>query len=357
MIGWSGRWRRRLRALLRKGELERDMEEEFRFHLEMEAAELARTQGVTAEEAMRRARVAFGGVERFKEEGRDARGVRWLEDLAADLRYALRVYRKSPWAAMVVVATLAMGIGASVLIYCAGRALVFGALAFPAPERLVKVELAGEGGRRRAASYSEFRVWEDGAARAVTLAGHTFEQRFVGDGSSTWQILGSRVTHGFVPVLAVRPLLGRTFTPDDHAPGSEPVAVVTTRLWKGRFGSDPSILGRSIRVDGQAHTIIGVIPAEQTYPAGVDLWTPLPAGETADAGGGTSATGSAAGSAAGGAAGSPIGNTTGAPQGARRGARRGASQGARRGARARGRRGDRQGAQSGARRSTRRPSI
>src|SRR5690606_23165305 len=143
------------------------------------------------------------------------------------------------------------------------------------------------------------------------------------------------------------------FTPDDHAPGSEPVAVVTTRLRKGRFGSDPSILGRSIRVDGQAHTIIGVIPAEQTYPAGVDLWTPLPAGETADAGGGTSATGSAAG----GAAGSPIGNTTGAPQGARRGARRGASQGARRGARARGRRGDRQGAQSGARRSTRRPSI
>lgn len=269
------RWYRRLRVLFRKGEVEREMDEEMRFHMEMEAAELVRTRGLSPEEAWRQARIAFGGVERFKEEGREARGVRWLEDLSADLRYAVRMLRKRPGLASVIVVTLALGIGTSVMIYSAGRALIFEAIPFPDPDRLVTVEFHGERGRWLSPTHRGFQVLESTATPTISLAAYTNEDRFVGDGTRTFQLRASRVTGFFFSALGIEPLLGRTLTPGDDAPGNGQVAVITSRLWRNRFGEAPEIIGKPIRIDGQVHTIVGVIPTGSQYPAGIELWTPL----------------------------------------------------------------------------------
>jgi putative ABC transport system permease protein len=248
--------------------------EEFAFHLELEVEKNIR-EGLSPEEARRRALLTFGGVERHKDAVRDARGLRWLDEMAADLRYAGRMLRKRPASTAVIVATLALGIGTSVMIYSAGRSLVFGAIPFPDPDRLVTVELHGEQGRWLSPSRDDFQALESAVAGSIALGAYTFDHLFVGDGTRTYQLRGSRVTGDFFSALAIEPLLGRILTPADEAPGNELVAVITARLWENQFGADPAIIGRPVQIDGRFHTIVGVIPTGLQYPAGVELWTPL----------------------------------------------------------------------------------
>lgn len=282
--GWSAGWsagarlwadlRERVRALLFRSREESELAEELAFHLELEVEKNIR-EGLAPEEARRRALLIFGGVERHKEAVRDARGLRWLEELAADLRYAGRMVRKRPGLTLVIVATLALGIGTSIMVYSAGRALVFGAIPFPEPGRLVTIELHGEQGRWLSPTRDGFRHLRDAAATSLALGAYTIDSRFVGDGTRTYQARGSRVTGDFFFALAIEPLLGRTLTPADEAAGNELVAVITKRLWETRFGTDPEIIGRPVQIDGRFHTIVGVIPTDLQYPAGTEFWTPL----------------------------------------------------------------------------------
>jgi putative ABC transport system permease protein len=214
-------------------------------------------------------------MERYKEEVRDARGVRWLEEFGADLRFAVRMARRRPGLTVVIVATLALGIGASIAIHDAGRALATHAIPFPEPDRLVTVELRDGRGLGGTPSYREFRLWESAAEGVLATGAFVSGEFFVGDGSQTFRAFGAGVTGGFFPVLGVEPLLGRTLGPADTAQEDGPVAVITERLWKGRFGADPGIVGRSIRIGGVAHTVIGVVPVGLQFPAAADLWMPL----------------------------------------------------------------------------------
>src|SRR6478672_10871747 len=139
MTNWTGRLARRIRALLHRDALDRDIDDEMRLHIEMEANELARVYGLSPAEARRRAAIAFGGVDRFAEEHRDARGVRWIEEVAQDVRYAARSLRRSPGFTLTATLVLALGIGASTAVFSAVDAVLVSRLPYPSDDRLVRI--------------------------------------------------------------------------------------------------------------------------------------------------------------------------------------------------------------------------
>lgn len=195
--------------------------------------------------------------------------------LVHDLRFAARSFRRQPGTAIVAVAILALGIGASVTIHDASRALATDAVPFPEPHRLVTVEVRGERAQFLRLSYADFLAWEAQAAPILALAAYTLDNAFVADASRSFRAPVARISGGFFSALDVEPLLGRMLSSADAEPGSEPAAVITQRLWQTRFGADPDVLGRPIRIDGRAHTVVGIVPAGLQYPPNVDLWTPL----------------------------------------------------------------------------------
>lgn len=203
-----------------------------------------------------------------------------LESLAQDVRHASRMLRKRPGSTGVILATLALGMGTSIMIYDAGRALATEAVPFSQPERLVTVDVRGTRGVDLDPSYADFRIWESGADPLLTLGAYTSRDHFVSDGTRTFRVPGSRVAGDFFSVLAIDPLLGRLLSPEQVAPGEGRVTVITQRLWERRFGADPEIIGSPIRIDGRLHTVVGVVASGLQFPAGADLWTPVDA--TAD---------------------------------------------------------------------------
>src|SRR5215212_2502333 len=154
------RWRRRLWALLRRRDLERAMDHEMRFHIDMEAAELMRTHGLPEDEARTRAAVRFGGVERYKEEGRDARGTRWLEDFGADARYAVRSLRRAPAFTLAAALTLALGIGATAALFSVVESVLLQPLPFGDPARTVVLWSSWKDYPQTWVSYDEFELYQ-----------------------------------------------------------------------------------------------------------------------------------------------------------------------------------------------------
>ena len=257
---WPSRLRRRLRALVRKEQIDQEMDEEMRLHVEMEAEELVRTRGLSPEEARRQARIAFGGVERFREEGRDARGVRVLEELLADLRHAARVCSKRPGFAAAAVLTLALGIGASTAVFSVVHGVLLKPLPFDEPGRLVSVRhqeptigVMNHGPatyftyRDNQRSFEAIGTWESDEA-TITGQGEPEQVEVLTVSSTT------------LPLLRVQPVLGRPFSAEDDAPGSPPRALLTHGYWQRRYGGAETVIGRTLEVDGAPAEIIGVLP-------------------------------------------------------------------------------------------------
>ena len=262
-MAWLNRVRRRLSALLRKAELDRDMDEELRFHIEMEAEELARTRGLSPHEARRQAILAFGGMERVREEGRDARGVRVLEELLADLRFAARMCSKHTGFATATILTLALGIGAGTAVF----SVVYGVLLKPLPfreaERLVSVlhrapALNLDQVNNGPATY--FTYLENQRAFEGIGAWESDEVSITGRGDPE-QVEVLTVSHTTLPLLRVQPLLGRVFSAEEDAPGSPPRVVLTNDYWLSRFGGAVDVVGQALEVDGVGAEIIGVLPS------------------------------------------------------------------------------------------------
>jgi putative ABC transport system permease protein len=271
-----------LRALLRKSELERELDEELRDHIERQFEQNLRL-GMNPEEARIAARKAFGGVEQAKERSRDVRGVRWVEEFWQDLRYGARILIKNPGFTLIAVVTLALGVGANTAIFSVVNATLLRPPPYKNPDRIVMVWGTNPGGfgwRGKtgfsAPGFLDYRERNRVFERMATFNGADFT--LVGNGSPE-PIRGGRVTPEFFEALEVRPMLGRAFLPEDEQAGQDHVALLNYDLWERRFGSDPSVLGRSIRLDEASYTVIGVLPqgfdfSIPDYFRSRDLWVP-----------------------------------------------------------------------------------
>jgi len=255
-----GRLKRRLRALLHKRAMERELDEELRYHLEREI-ERNLADGMNSEEARFAALRSFGGVEQAKEQCREARGVRLIEDLWKDLRYGARMLLKQPGFTLVAVVTLALGIGVNTAIFSVVNGVLLKSLPFPEPERLVVLSETSKDVPDMSVAYPNYLDWraqqtvfENMAARMP--AGGVL----TGDGEAE-RITGRWVTASFFPTLGVHPQVGRFFTDEEDRPGAERVIVLNNGLWQRRFGGDPQVIGRVLQYNSESWTIIGVMPA------------------------------------------------------------------------------------------------
>ena len=268
----------RLRSLTGRERVDRELGEELRFHLERQiAANLA--AGMSAANARRAALREFGGVDQIREECADTRRVNWIQDFFQDVRYGLRMLRKSPGFTIVAVLTLALGIGANTAIFSVVYAVLLKPLPYPHPNQLVAISETNpqKGIRESGVSYQDFRELRDEnqAFSAIGgLAGH--DLTLTGHGEP-FQVDTSDSTPGMLAAMDVKPLAGRTFTPEDGKRGAAPVVILSENLWRDRFGADPHAIGTTVNLDMRAFTVIGIMPSSFRYPffSAEQIWIPL----------------------------------------------------------------------------------
>jgi predicted permease len=262
---WSD-LRFRLRALFRRADIERELDTELRFHIEREAEKLERS-GMSRGAARRAATLAFGGVDRVKEDSRDARGVRWLEHVSQDVKYALRGMKARPGFTAVVVATLALGVGVN--------AAMFGILdrvLFRAPQYLIDaasvnrvyVSSTNAQGQRPFDRSLEYKRYQDFARLSRSIdraAAFGYRSMAVGDGEATQPRVVAIASASYFDFFDIHPVLGRFYTTqEDTLPAGAGVAVLGYGYWQSEYAGAGDVLGKSIRLGTRLYTIVGVAP-------------------------------------------------------------------------------------------------
>jgi macrolide transport system ATP-binding/permease protein len=290
MREFFGTFLRRLAALFRRRRLEDDLDEELRSHLEM-AVELNLGKGMSAEDARREALRSFGGVEQTKENYRDQRGLPMIETTMQDLRFGLRMLRRSPGFSVLAILCLTLGIGANAAVF----SWVEGILFRPYPAVTHQEQLVALTGTARGASDPIDLSWPDvlDLQRSCTLIDSFIVTKIMGItlsiGDRAERTTGSIVSANYFDAIGVHPILGRGFEPgEDVGRMAHPVTVISYQLWKGRFKGDPEIIGKTQRLNNVVHTIVGVAP-EGFYGTFVgwamQFWVPVSMEETFEAGG------------------------------------------------------------------------
>lgn len=264
-------WRR----LLGRGKLEDQLDKELSFHFDRYAADL-RARGVDPAEARRQARLAVGGPEQVKEECRDARGTRWLEDLWHDIRYAVRTLRQKPGFAAVTLATLALGIGATTVMFTVVDTVLLKPLPFPDPDRLVSVT-GHENNSHWTLQYLAYPDFLDiqRASRSLDLSGWVYDSATLSEPGEAEYEDTFEISHNVFSVLGVRPFLGRDFLPEEDKPGGTPVAILGYGLWQRHFAASPKAIGSTLVLDGKRLTVVGVAPPGLQLAGEGDVYTPL----------------------------------------------------------------------------------
>jgi putative ABC transport system permease protein len=279
-----------LRSLLRRSQAESELNEELRYHIEQQTEQNIRL-GMNPEEARYAARKAFGGVEQAKEQSRDARGVRWLEEIWQDLRYGARMLLKNPGFTLVAVITLALGIGANTAIFSVINGVLLRPLAFHEPDRLFMLWTDNPayqlGFHEFPATNSDLFEWRATATSFERLAAFQSNTADISGGGDPERVGWVEVSANLLTLLGVQPLLGREFSTEEEQPGKDRVAIISYALWQRRFGGDPEILSKTVAINGIPTTVIGVMPEgfhfpqanemPQAYrlPEQTDVWTPL----------------------------------------------------------------------------------
>ena len=259
----------RLRALVQPRVHERELGEEFEFHLEMETRKL-RAEGLSEEAALREARRRFGNITYQQERTRDAWGIRMIRDALSDARLAMRQFARRPGFTFLAVATLALGLGATVALFSVVRGLLLRPLPYANENRLQEFYAPYDWtGVEYDFVRERIKAFED-------LAAHSSEARTLTSDAGSVLLLSSLASANLFDVLGARPLLGRTFAKGDDRPGSEPVVVLSWGTWQQEFGGDPNILGKRIVLGGVPNTVIGVMPRGFYFPAPeYRIWQPL----------------------------------------------------------------------------------
>lgn len=277
MTPWS-RFRSWTRATLHRSRTEGEMDAELRFHIAAYAEDLLR-RGVPEAEAMRRARMEFGGIERAKEECREARGVTFVETAIQDARFAVRMLRKSPDFTIVAVLTLTLGIGADAGVFSVVNGVLLNPLPYSHPEQLVAIHESKPNFPAGSISFPNFKDWKKNNRSFSDMAiSRSYGYSLPGIGE-TENLPARLVTSDFFRVLGVKPALGRDFAPGEDEVGAAPVVMISNSLWRRKFGSSPNIIGSTLKLDDRGYTVIGIVPANFNLLAAgfraADLYVPV----------------------------------------------------------------------------------
>ncbi|MEX1244412.1 MAG: ABC transporter permease [Thermoanaerobaculia bacterium] len=271
----------RLRSILRRRRVERELDEELQFHLEQKIEE-GIADGLSPDEARDRAMRAMGGLDQKKEEMRDMLRIHWLTDFVDDVRYAIRSLRRTPGLTAIVVITLALGIGMTVTPFSMLDALIFRPYPVPHPRDVVTLVSTSHDNSFDSFSYREYLDIRDHTKSydGVVANAPLGTVGFSAEPGATPQVQGGMLVSGnYFRVLGVEPRLGRGFREnEDEVPGRNAVAVLGPDFWRREFAGDPSVVGRTIRLNATDFTVIGVAP--ESFPgmqvfARPDLYMPL----------------------------------------------------------------------------------
>jgi putative ABC transport system permease protein len=257
-----------IQALLRRSRFESEMDAELHAHIASYAEDLVRG-GIPPREALRRARLEFGGLDRVKEECRESRGLAFLGALLQDLRFALRMLRKSPGFTAVAVLTLALGIGANTAIFSVVEGVLLKPLPYKDPARLVwaTLQFPRPGMVRSFVPHPTYFAWRDQNHVFSGMAATHFRSDFTLTGAGIPErIPGMSVSANFFSVLGVELALGRGFTSEEDRQGGPPAAILSYGLWRSRFAGDSRILGRSVILDDKDYRVVGVLPPSFKFP-------------------------------------------------------------------------------------------
>ncbi len=265
---------RRLLSLLRRGRYEREMEEEMRFHLEMQI-EQNLASGMAAEEAHYAARRQFGNQTWLKEVSREMWSLRFIETLIQDLRYGARTLVKNPGFTLLAVLTLALGIGSTTTIFSAIQNILLDPFPYKDAHQVVTIQIhdtsSSRPGGRSWFQSPEFLDYQEQSHVFEEVIGVTLDDVLYDSGAGMEQFIGGYVTPNAFSFLGMPAQLGRGITPDDARPGAPPVFVMAHTLWVKRFNQDPSILGKTFTLNGTPTTLVGIMPPRFIFYA-ADVW-------------------------------------------------------------------------------------
>jgi putative ABC transport system permease protein len=270
--------RHKARALGDSASMDRELNAEVRFHIEMETQKYV-SQGMSLEQARLKAMRNFGPMEKHKEEARDARGITWFDELMQDLRYGARTLRKNPGFATLAVLTLGLGIGANTAIFSVINGVLLKPLPYDNGDRLVLIEQSAPLANQANFAVSIKELY-DYRAQLASFDGlvefHQMSFDLLRRGEPD-RVATGVVSPNFFDVLGIRPVLGRTFISTDDDEGADAVLVLGHAYWRTKFGADPTIVGQVFQMNDRPHTVVGVLPAVPHYPNEVDVYMPTSA--------------------------------------------------------------------------------
>jgi predicted permease len=254
--------------------VELEFDDEIQGHLES-LTERYISQGMAQDEAASAARRQFGNITLLKEANREMRGIRLIDTLVQDVRYGVRMLRRNPGFTFIAVLTLALGIGANTAIFSVVNAVLLRSLPYRDPDRLVRVSYFRERLSTDIALGAEFLEWRDQSKVLEQIAAYRFETADLSGDGEPERLASARISADLFTTLGVSPALGRNFTRTEDADGGPPVVILSDSLWRRRFSGDPQVIGRSITLNGQSRTIIGIMPAGFKFFEKPELWLPL----------------------------------------------------------------------------------
>ena len=276
MSRWLAQLRAAFRSLVFRRRAERELDDEIRYHLDLEV-EAQRNAGLTPDEARYAAMRVMGAIEKSKDECRDLRRGRLVTELFSDLRYAARALRRRPGFAMLAIAIVAVGIGANTAVFSVVNSVLLKSLPYPGADRIVVLRTAvlKSGEINPLVTLANFWDWRAQSSSFEAMATYRGGEAPVTPGDTAEFARHANVDVQLFRVFGIEPVIGRTFGPEDLVPqSSQPVAVISHAYWQSRYGGERAILQRTIRVGSGVRQIVGVMPPGFQFPNRTDVWTP-----------------------------------------------------------------------------------
>ena len=271
-MSWTRVFAARLRGLFIHRESEEQLDDELRFHLEMQAEDSLRI-GMNPVEARYDAMRRFGGMESVREEYRESRTFNAVETLFRDLRSAARTLRRNPGFTAMAVVMLALGIGVNAAVFTVANAVLFKGFSYIERSDRILYVTNSEG---CCASYPDFEDWRTQAKSFQGMAiVHGVQVTLSDKGGFPEYRYATEISADTFRLIGRQPILGRDFAKSDEIPGAAPVAILNHSFWESRYGKDPAIIGRTVRINGAPATVVGVMPPGFIFPQNQDLWVPL----------------------------------------------------------------------------------